>query len=362
MPERRDGGRPLEHTLDPRRPGGAAADASRTEAVLYRGGQRVREIPDLAELRRAAGADPAALAWADLVCPTERQVAEAADCFGLHHLAAEDAVVAHQRPKMERYGPTLFAVLRPARYAARSEEIVFGEVHLFLGADFVLTVYHGGSPDPAGPRHRLEKDPRLLALGPGAVLYAVLDTVVDGYAPVIADIREDTEEIEIQIFDQDPSVSRRIYRLARQVVDFQRAVHPLPEMLDRLMAQAEGRGELHRHLRDAADHAAAVVERVDGFGQLFHDALSVNGILVNQAQNETMRELTEAGYRQEEQMKKASSWAGILVAPTLIASVYGMNFQAMPELHWGFGYPFALALMAVVAVALYAVFKRHGWL
>jgi len=196
----------------------------------------------------------------------------------------------------------------------------------------------------------MEGDPELLALGPEAVLYAILDSVVDGYAPVVAGLQKDIEEIEVQVFRGDPTVSRRIYELSGEVIEFQRSTRPLHSMLEALVAGFEKYGtdeELQKYLRDVADHATTVTERVADFRQNLSDILAVNATLVNQAQNE--------------EVKRISSWAAIIFAPTLIGTVYGMNFD-MPEMHWALGYPFALFLMAVVSVALWFLFRRRGWL
>jgi magnesium transporter len=288
-----------------------------------------------------------------------------ADEFGLHEVAIEDAIVAHQRPKIDRYGDTLFAVLRAATYLDDVEEVEFGEIHVFSGPNFVLTVRHSRTPDLGAVRRRMEADPELLARGPEAVLYAILDSVVDGYAPVVAGVQKDIDEIEIEVFRGDPRVSRRIYELSREVIDFQRATRPLLSMLAALEAGFEKYGtdeELQRYLRDVADHATTVAERVDGFRQLLSDILAVNATLVNQAQNEEIKRLTEASFDQNEEVKRVSAWAAILFAPTLIGTVYGMNFESMPELGWAFGYPFALALMIATSVTLFLVARRRNWL
>jgi magnesium transporter len=285
--------------------------------------------------------------------------------FKLHELAVEDAITAHQRPKLERYGDTLFCVLRAARYVDRAEEVYFSELHVFTGPDFVITVRHGEAPDLAAVRRRMEDSPGMLALGPEAVLYAILDQVVDGYEPVVAGLENDIDEIEIEVFGGDPRVSRRIYELSREVIEFQRAARPLAGVLEALSGGFTKYGideELQRYLRDVNDHLTQVVERVDGFRQLLQNILTVNATLVAQQQNEEMRSLTEASYNQNEEVKKVSAWAAILFAPTLIGTVYGMNFDHMPELRWFYGYPFALALMAGVCAVLYVVFKRRDWL
>jgi magnesium transporter len=226
-------------------------------------------------------------------------------------------------------------------------------------------VRHSQAPDLSAVRRRMESEPERLGLGPEAVLYAILDSVVDGYAPVVAGLQNDIDEIETQVFGGDPNASRRTYELSQEVLEFQRATRPLLRMLDALAAGFDKYGtdeELQRYLRDVADHATTVVERVDGFRQALGEILTVNATLVSQAQNEKMTNLTEASFAQNEQVKKISGWAAILFAPTLIGTVYGMNFDHMPELHWVFGYPLAIALMVATSVSLYLVFKRRGWL
>jgi magnesium transporter len=334
-------------------------------AAIYRDGRRVDSPLTVAEAARRLRDQPATMAWIGLYRPAEAQLLAVAEEFGLHELAVEDAIVAHQRPKLERYGDTLFVVLRAARYLDEVEEVEFGEIHVFVGSNFVLTVRHSQAPDLAAVRRRMESDPDLLRLGPEAVLYAILDGVVDGYAPVVAGLQNDIDEIETEVFRGDPKVSRRIYELSREVIEFQRATSPLLGILAGLMAgfeKYETDEELQRYLRDVADHATTVAERVDGFRQMLADILTVNATLVSQAQNEEIKNLTEASYDQNEEIKKVSAWAAILFAPTLIGTVYGMNFDRMPELGWVFGYPFALTLMLLVSLTLYVIFKRRGWL
>jgi magnesium transporter len=357
--------------MDPRAndgstPVGAPLEHSVVDAALYRDGRRVRSPGSLEEIyRRLPDERGSTMAWIGLYRPAEAQLLAAADQFNLHELAVEDAIVAHQRPKLERYGDTLFVVLRAARYIDETEEVEFGEIHLFVGRDFVLTVRHADVPDLAAVRRRLEDDPALLALGPESVLYAILDAVVDGYAPVIAGLQHDVDEIETEVFSGDPEVSRRIYELSREVIEFQRATRPLLRITDDLTAGFDKYAtdeELRRRLRDVADHATTAAERVDGFRQMLQNILAVNATLVSQAQNEEMRLLAEAGHSQNNELKRISSWAAILFAPTLIGTVYGMNFDRMPELDWAFGYPFSIGLMALVCVCLYVAFKRRDWL
>ncbi|MFB7330271.1 magnesium and cobalt transport protein CorA [Streptomyces adustus] len=347
-------------------PGPGPAEAgSIVEAALYRDGVRVSSPGSLAETFRELREQPSGMAWIGLARPTEGELLSLASEFDLHPLSVEDALEAHQRPKLERYGDTLFVVLRAARYLDAPEEVDFGELHVFVGPDFVITVRHGAAPDLSAVRRRMEDSPDLLKLGPEAVLYAILDAVVDGYAPVVAGVQNDIDEIETEVFRGDPEVSRRIYELSREMVEFQRATRPLVGMLHGLMAGFAKYGtdeELQRYLRDVADHVTHTSERVDSFRQALQDILTVNATLVTQQQNAEMRALAEAGFEQNEEIKKISSWAAILFAPTLVGTIYGMNFSHMPELHWVFGYPFAIVLMAVVCTSLYFVFKRKHWL
>jgi magnesium transporter len=305
------------------------------------------------------------LAWIGLYRPDEQEIASVAAEFGLHELAVEDAVQAHQRPKLERYGNTLFVVLRPARYVDPTEVVEVGEVHVFIGEDFVITIRHAAEPHLAEVRQRLEAEPHLLKRGPLAVLYAILDRIVDDYLPVIFGLRHDIDEIEDQVFGGEPNVSRRIYQLSREVIEFQRACEPLLDVLGSLISGSENLSmdvELKRQLRDVQDHAVHVVERVEGFRQLLGNALTVNSTLVAQRQNEQTAKLTEASLAQSEEVKKISSWAAILFAPSVVGTVYGMNFTHMPELKWTLGYPMALGLMLLVSVLLYLLFRRRGWL
>ncbi|MGW1807608.1 magnesium and cobalt transport protein CorA [Streptomyces sp. NPDC002078] len=350
-------------------PAPSAADGAEpvsvVQAALYRDGVRVAAPATLAETYRELREQPSGMAWIGLARPTGADLHSLAAEFGLHPLAVEDAMEAHQRPKLERYGETLFVVLRAARYLDAPEEVDFGELHVFVGRDFVITVRHGAAPDLSAVRRRMEGSPDLLKLGPEAVLYAILDAVVDGYAPVVSGVQNDIDEIETEVFRGDPEVSRRIYELSREMVEFQRATRPLVGMLHGLMAgfaKYETDEELQRYLRDVADHVTHISERVDGFRQALSEILTVNATLVTQQQNAEMRALAEAGFEQNEEVKKISSWAAILFAPTLVGTIYGMNFDHMPELHWLFGYPFAIGLMGVVCLTLYVVFKKRDWL
>jgi magnesium transporter len=334
------------------------------DSAIYMDGKRTAEPYSLRETYEACR-QRRGLAWIGLYRPTEEEFSSVAKEFGLHELAVEDAIKAHQRPKLERYGDTLFVVLRAARYIDESETVEFGEIHVFVGTDFVVTVRHGEAPHLREVRKQMEGQPDLLQRGPAAILYAIMDRVVDDYEPVVAGLQNDIDEIETEVFSANAGVSRRIYELSREVIEFQRAVQPLPGMLSALIADFEAYGvdsELQRYLRDVQDHAIRVTEQVAGFWELLQNILSVSLAIVGLQQNEEVKALSEAAIEQNDQVKRISAWAAILFAPTLVGTVYGMNFEYMPELSWTLGYPFALMLMLAVSVSLYVVFKRRGWL
>jgi magnesium transporter len=317
--------------------------------AIYVDGHRTAEPVTLEETYEAVR-DRRGVAWIGLYKPTEEEFSSVAGEFDLHGLAVEDATDAHQRPKLERYGETLFLVLKPARYLDEEERVEFGEVHLFVGEDFVVTVRHGEAPDLGEVRQRLEAAPELLRRGPEAILHAIMDRVVDDYGPVVNGLENDIEEIEAEVFGGNPMVSRRIYELSREVIEFQRATEPLGGVLGDMMRDEaiDVDPEVRRHLRDVRDHVLQVTERLAGFRELLQSILSVN--------------LTLASLAQNEQVKKISAWAAILFAPTLIGTIYGMNFDYMPELGWPLGYPFALVLMGFTSLTLYFIFKRRGWM
>ncbi|HJQ28053.1 MAG TPA: magnesium/cobalt transporter CorA [Rubrobacter sp.] len=317
--------------------------------AIYVEGRRTEEPTTLSETYDAVR-ERRGVAWIGLYRPTEEEFSSVAGEFGLHELAVEDATEAHQRPKLERYGDTLFVVLKPARYLDEEERVEFGEVHVFVGADFVVTVRHGEAPHLGEVRKQLEADPELLRRGPETILHAIMDRVVDDYGPVVDGLGNDIQEIETEVFGGNPSVSRRIYELSREVIEFQRATEPLDGVLgDLIQAESiEVDSEVRRYLRDVRDHVLQVTERLAGFRELLQNILSVNLTLSSLAQNE--------------EVKKISAWAAILFAPTLVGTIYGMNFRYMPELNWLLGYPFALVLMACISLTLYLIFKRRGWL
>jgi magnesium transporter len=319
--------------------------------AIYVGGHRTADPNSLQETYELCQ-QLHGVAWIDLYKPAEEELTAVAEEFGLHPLAVEDAIEAHQRPKLEGYGKTLFVVLKPARYLDESETVEFSEAHVFVGENFVLTVRHGEIPALDEVRRQLEGEPELLRRGPGAILHAMIDRVVDDYGPVAEGLRTDIEETETEVFGGIPGTSRRIYELSRKVIEFQRATRPLAGALERLAESADDDHgidqEVGRYLRDVHDHVLRVTEQLEGFRQVLSNVLIVN--------------LTLVSVRQNDQTKKISAWAAILVAPTIITGIYGMNFERMPELSWTFGYPYALALIATVCLALYAVFKRTKWL
>ena len=346
-----------------------AATGSYTSGVInnavYENGVRIASPGTLAGTFKILDKHPKAIAWIGLYRPTAEELSALATEFNLHELAIEDAVVAHQRPKIDRYGDTLFTVLKAAHYIDETETVEFGELHIFSGTNFVITVRHSESPDLSVVRKRMEETPGSMDEGTEAILYAILDAVVDGYKPVVDGVSNDIDEIETQVFDGDAQVSRRIYELNREVIEFERAVTPLIQIIETLSSGfADGYvgDTLQQYLRDVADHAVQAKERIEEFRLLLRDILAVNTSLVGQRQSEESRNLSEASNRQAIETRKISGWAAILFTPTLIAGIYGMNFKFMPELHWALGYPFAIGLMLVSGLALYIIFKRRGWL
>ena len=317
--------------------------------AIYVDGRRTADPASLEETHEACH-QRGGVVWIDLYNPTEGELASIAKEFELHHLAVEDAIEGHQRPKLERYGDSLFIVLKPARYLDESETVEFSEAHIFVGENFVLTVRHGEVPAVDEARRRLESEPELLRRGPQAILHAIIDEVVNNYGPVVEDLRTDVEEIETEVFSGKTEGSRRIYKLSREVFQFQRATRPLAWALERLTEGDKYRidPEVRSYLRDVHDHVLRVTEQVESFHQMLTDILNVN--------------LTLVSVRQNDQTKRISAWAAILAVPTIIGSIYGMNFEYMPELTWTFGYPLALGVMALICIVLYVAFKRAEWL
>ncbi len=304
------------------------------------------------------------MAWVELHRPDAEEVRAVAEEFGIHVVAVEDAIRQHQRPKTERYGDVRLTVLLPGRYVEAEERVEFGEICILTGSDFVVALHHTDGWD-AGVVRELEGTADVLRLGPGAVLHVMVDHVIAAYAPVVSGLQNDVDEIEDGVFAGDPDVSRRIYALSREVIEFQRATTPLIDLLDTLEQVFEDDDmaeELVRRWRHVHDDAHRVAERAEAFRQLLGNILSVNATLVGQRLGEETKRLTETSVAQNDQVKRISAWAAIGLVPAVISSIYGMNFARMPELHWAWGYPFALLLMAVSALGLYVLFTRKGWL
>jgi magnesium transporter len=309
--------------------------------------------------------------WIGLYEPDEALLRVVQSEFGLHDLAIEDAHRAHQRPKLEQYQDSLFVVLRTAHLSETDPQrrVAFGETHVFVGRQYVVTVRHGSQRSHTELRARCEATPRLLAKGPGFVLYALMDFLVDQYFPIVAALEEDVGHLEEQLIgDADQPVNRTtltdIYRLKRDLLALKRAVAPLIEVCNRLMRfDLDLLPEDTRpYFRDVFDHVMRINEMVDNLRELLTTAFEVNLSLVSIEENQEMKRLAEFSVEQNRDMRRLAAWAAIIAVPTMIAGVYGMNFQAMPELSWWFGYPLALGAMGAASGVLYAGFKRSGWL
>jgi magnesium transporter len=320
------------------------------DCALYENGSR-REGRLALEDAYEACRNPQCFAWIGLYEPTEEEFDSVRREFNLHDLAVEDAIHAHQRPKLEIYGDSVFVVLKPVEYDDHAEEIKVGEVMLFIGDGFVVTVRHGEVRELAGVRRDLETHPELLRNGTGAVLHAVLDRVVDDYGPIIDALGSDIREVEAEVFSPESgNPAERIYKLKREILEFHTAMAPLEEPLDRLVL---GKiplidNDLRPYFRDVYDHLLRFLEQVVQFRDLLTSVLAAN--------------LTQVSVRQNEDMRKISAWVAIAAVPTMIAGIYGMNFEHMPELDWKFGYPLILGATIAICIALYRMFRRNGWL
>jgi magnesium transporter len=350
-------------------------DPSVTSAVIdcavYREGRRASDHITPAEAMRRVRAQ-GGFAWIGLHEPTEREFSSIAQEFGLHPLAVEDAVHAHQRPKLERYDDTLFTVFKTIHYVehaeltATSEVVETGEVMCFTGRDFIVTVRHGGQGSLRALRHRLQENHELLAKGPSAVLHAIADQVVDGYLAVADAVQDDIDEVEFAVFSAADGAGSargpkgtsggrggdagRIYQLKRELLEFRRAVSPLLRPMQ-LLSERPMRlvdPDIQKYFRNVADHLTRVNEQVLSFDDLLNSILQAN--------------LAQATVAQNEDMRKITSWAAILAVPTMITGVYGMNFQYMPELKWHYGYPAVLAVTVAICVVIHRGFRRNGWL
>ncbi|WP_232676905.1 magnesium/cobalt transporter CorA [Nocardioides sp. R-C-SC26] len=323
------------------------------DSAVYRGGTRLTvDCPahDYAELRRRAAQEDG-FVWIGLYQPSHTELGEVADAFGLPRLAVEDAVRAHQRPKLEQYEEDLFLVPKTLWYVDEDDAVETGEINVFVGSDFLISVRHGRGGDLREVRTSLEHAAHVLTHGPSAVVYAICDAVVDAYAEVLTALQQDVDEVESSVFsDERTRDSARIYTLKREIAEVRRAVLPLREPMRRL---ASGMvpvisPETAPFFRDVTDHLAQASEEVDTLDQLLSTAFDAHLAAISVQQNDDMR--------------KISAGAAIVVVPTLIAGVYGMNFDVMPELHWTLGYPFALALMGTSSGVLWWFFKKSGWL
>ncbi|MBA2475729.1 MAG: magnesium/cobalt transporter CorA [Actinobacteria bacterium] len=317
--------------------------------ALYEQGRRSRVQPALGDVFEACRIE-GSFAWVELRDPTPEELDRVRAEFHLHELAIEDAAHAQQRPKLELYGDSLFVVLRTV-YLDDDETLEPGELHVFLGDGFVVTVEHGRTPVLADVRRGLEARPELLRCGPAAALYGLVDAVVDEYEPAIDRLDVAIDDVEAQVFSSERDNSaQRIYRLKRDVLDLHRAIAPLVDPLAKLASVEHPlvHESLRTYFRDVHDHLVRMAHAVDGYRELLTSVLTSN--------------LTQAGFRQNEDVRKISAWAAIITVPTAIAGIYGMNFEHMPELGWRIGYPLALLLMAAICFALYRRFKRAGWL
>ena len=320
------------------------------DCAVYEGGRRRDGAVPVHEAMEACRR-PGAFTWIGLYEPTEDEFDSIRREFELHELAVEDAIHAHQRPKLEVYGDMVFIVLKTARYVDPKEVVNLGEILIFLGHDYIITVRHGEASELGEVRRGLEDNPELLAHGPGAVLHAVVDKVVDDYAPALIGLGEDIDEIENQVFSGErANPAERIYKLKREVLEFSHAVGPLVAPVEHL---SKGRyevihPEVRTYFRDVNDHLLRTHEQLESYRDLLTSVLSAN--------------LAQVTVRQNEDVRRISAIVAILAVPTMIAAIYGMNFEHMPELGWTFGYPLVLAVMALICFALYRYFRRIGWL
>ncbi len=319
------------------------------DCAVYEQGRRREGVLALEEAYEACRS-PDCFVWIGLHEPTAAEFETVHREFGLHELAVEDAIKAHQRPKLEQYGDSLFVVLKTARYLDHEELVAFGEILLFIGRGFIISVRHGETA-LHDVRLRMEGRPDLLKRGTGSILYGIVDRVVDDYQPVMAGLEVDIQEVEGQVFsDTRSSAAERIYRLKRTTLELRDAVVPL---LDPLSELADGRHDViledtGTYLRDVYDHLLRIVDRVESSRDLLTSVLTAN--------------LTQVSVRQNEDVRKISAWAAIIAVPTMIVGIYGMNFEHMPELGWTFGYPLVVAVILIVCAFLYVKFRKAGWL
>ena len=321
------------------------------DCAAYEAGRRVSSLR-LDELAVYLASHPDGFVWAGLYEPSDDVLRAVQRQFHLHDLAIEDAYRAHQRPKLEQYEHTLFAVLRTVQFAGQDEHLDFGETHVFIGDRFVVSVRHGSLRSHVGLRARSESTPHLLAKGPGYVLYALMDFIVDQYFPVIDSMSERLGDLEEAIFEQQVTrnTTGAIYHLKRDLLAVRRAVSPLIDVCNRLVRFDSPLlpEDTRVYFRDVYDHVVRLNEMVDTQRELLTTALEANLSLISIAQNE--------------HMKRLAAWAAIIAIPTMVAGIYGMNFSHMPELRWAYGYPLSLGLMVIACLGLFFGFRRAGWL
>jgi magnesium transporter len=323
------------------------------DSALYRAGSRVTvncDKDDLVTLReQVMGSED--FVWVGLHQPTDQELADVAKVFDLHPLAVEDALNAHQRPKLERYEDGLFLVLKTLWYVDEYDAVETGEINMFVGRNYIVSVRHGQGSELHGARLDLEEQSAVLGHGPSAVVYAVCDHVVDGYEAVVNSLMEDVDEVETSVFSPNRTQdSQRIYVLKRELSEVRRAVNPLREPMKRFATGSVAfvTQEAAPFFRDVLDHLMRVSENVESLDGLLSTAFDAH--------------LARISVQQNEDMRKISAWVAIAAVGTLVAGIYGMNFTHMPELNWRYGYPYALAIMVVAAGVLYRLFKRSGWL
>jgi magnesium transporter len=318
--------------------------------VSYQAGRRIADV-EIEQIGQTLKQTDQFI-WIGLYEPIEELLKEVQQQFGLHDLAIEDAHVAHQRPKVELYGDSLFVVLRTAHMNPERRKIEFGETHVFLGARYVVTVRHDASLSYAPVRTRVETTPHLLGKGPGFALYALMDFIVDQYFPIVDALEQELQTLERKIFGEAFSrdTAAQIYQLQGELLKVKRVVSPLIDVCNRLMRfdLALISEDTLPYFRDVYDHVVRVNEMVDSLRELLTTALEANFSLMSIAQNDVM--------------KRFAGWGAIIALPTMVAGIYGMNFEIMPELHWSLGYPVVLALTVVLCIYLYVRFRRAGWL
>jgi magnesium transporter len=320
------------------------------DCAIYDKGVRRPGKVDLDQALESVG-DPGAFVWIGVFEPTHEEFEAVSEEFDLHELAVEDAIRAHQRPKLEVYGDSLFSVLKTARYIDETETVEFGELQIFVGRSFVVAVRHGHASPLSETRRSLEAKPELLEHGPIAVLHAIVDRVVDDYEPVIDGLVNDVAEIEADVFTHEhQNPAERIYKLKREVLDFHRNTKPYVDPLRRLAGCVvpHTHPELGNYFRDVEDHLLRVVGEVEDLRDILSDALQSN--------------LAQVSVRQNEDMRAISAWVAIGAIPTIVGAIYGMNFTNMPELNWFFGYPLVVGATVLACVLLYRRFKSAGWL